>query len=158
LSVLPSSESCATLANFLDNDNELLRRNAALVFNWVRYRGAANGLLRLATRQPTYATLLALAGLQLNGEPHFFDDIVAACRRTSIPPSEFGLAATVLLALDARRAEAWAQQNASKDVPVENTLAHEILNALEAGPLPEDPLAKTLPDQPARVVMHVSYG
>src|SRR5262249_35212199 len=121
-------------------------------------RGAANGLLRLATRQPTYATLLALAGLQLNGEPHFFDDIVAACRRTSIPPSEFGLAATVLLALDARRAEAWAQQNASKDVPVENTLAHEILNALEAGPLPEDPLAKTLPDQPARVVMHVSYG
>jgi hypothetical protein len=158
LSVIPSAESCATLANFLESDNEILLSHVACVFNGIRYRGVADGLLELATQQLTYATLPALSALQLNGEPHFFDDVVEACQRTAIPPSKVGLAATVLLALDARRAEAWARQHASKDVPAENRLAYEILKALETGPPPDDSLTQTRPEDQTRVVMRVRYG
>ena len=158
LAVLPSAESCATLVNFLDSDNELLLKHVATVFKGIRYRGAADGLLRLATQQLTYWTLPALASLQLNGELRFFDDIVEACRRTAFPPSEVRLAATVLLALDAHRAEMWARQHASKDVTAENRLAYEILNTLETGPLPTTLRAETRPEEPARVVMHVRHG
>ena len=138
LSLFCNHRAYDALVQFLSVDHPLVLHRASQIFSAVRYRKAAEPLLRVLSRPANYATERALAALRLNGEPRFVETIIEVCDGVRVMEGNMDLAAAVVLSLDRERASTFARTHSNAPDPSKRTLAYEILLAMEKGLIFDD--------------------
>jgi hypothetical protein len=119
------------LVRFLGVKHDLVLEKVACVFNSVRYRKSASGLLAIVKADRSYATLPALGALRLNGHPSFAPEIIDACDGIRLTESDTEGVAQVLVEIAKGEASAFARRHAGSNLPVRRSLAAHILRLLK---------------------------